>query len=41
MKRILLFALAALVAFPQISDARKKDSEGLKVMSYNIRYGSA
>ena len=41
MKRILLFALAALVAFPQISDAKKKDSEGLKVMSYNIRYGSA
>ena len=41
MKRILLFALAALVAFQQISDARKKDSEGLKVMSYNIRYGSA
>ena len=41
MKRILLFALAALVAFPQISDARKKDSDGLKVMSYNIRYGSA
>lgn len=41
MKRILLFALAALVALPQISDARKKDSEGLKVMSYNIRYGSA
>ena len=41
MKRILLLALAALVAFPQISDARKKDSEGLKVMSYNIRYGSA
>ena len=41
MKRILLFALAALVAFPQISDAKKKDSDGLKVMSYNIRYGSA
>ena len=41
MKRILLFALAALVALPQISDAKKKDSEGLKVMSYNIRYGSA
>ena len=41
MKRILLFALAALVAFPQISDARKKDSEGLKVMSYNVRQGTA
>lgn len=41
MKRIILFALAALVALPQISDARKKDSDGLKVMSYNIRYGSA
>ena len=41
MKRILLFALAALVALPQISDAKKKDSDGLKVMSYNIRYGSA
>ena len=41
MRRILLFALAALVAFPQISDAKKKESDGLKVMSYNIRYGSA
>ena len=41
MKRILLFALAALVAFPQMSDAKKNDSDGLKVMSYNIRYGSA
>ena len=29
------------MAFPQISDAKKKDSDGLKVMSYNIRYGSA
>lgn len=41
MRRILLFALAALVAFPQMSDAKKNDSDGLKVMSYNIRYGSA
>ena len=41
MKKILLFALAALVAFPMISDAQKKESEGLKVMSYNVRYGSA
>lgn len=41
MKRIILFALAALVAFPQIGAAKKDKSEGLKVMSYNIRYGSA
>ena len=41
MKRILLFVLAALVAFPQFATAQKKESEGLKVMSYNIRYGSA
>ena len=40
MKRILLIALAALIAFPQISVAKKK-SEGLKVMSYNIRQGIA
>ena len=39
MKKIILFALAALVAFPQMSDARKKESDGLKVMSYNIRMG--
>ena len=41
MKRIILFALAALVAFPQFAAAQKNESEGLKVMSYNIRYGSA
>ena len=41
MKKILLFALAALVAFPHFSEAKKNKSEGLKVMSYNIRYGSA
>ena len=41
MKRILLFVLAVLVAFPQFATAQKKESEGLKVMSYNIRYGSA
>lgn len=41
MKRILVLALAALVAFPQISDAGKKKAEGLKVMSYNIRLGGA
>lgn len=41
MKRILLFALAVLVAVPQFASAQKKESEGLKVMSYNIRYGSA
>ena len=41
MKKILLFALAALVAFPQFTAAQKNESEGLKVMSYNIRYGSA
>ena len=41
MKKILLFALAALVAFPHFSEAKKHESEGLKVMSYNIRYGSA
>lgn len=40
MKKIILFALAALVAFPHISSARKND-EGLKVMSYNIRLGGA
>ena len=41
MKRILLFVLAVMVAFPQFAAAQKKESEGLKVMSYNIRYGSA
>lgn len=40
MKRILLFALAALIAFPQMSMAQK-NSEGLKVMSYNVRNGEA
>ena len=40
MKRIILFALAALVAFPQFAAAQKKESEGLKVMSYNIRMGA-
>ena len=40
MKRILLIALAALIAIPQIS-AQKKESEGLKVMSYNMRQGTA
>ena len=40
MKRILLFALAALIAFPHMGVAQKK-SEGLKVMSYNVRNGEA
>ena len=40
MKRILLFALAVLIAFPQMGIAQKT-SEGLKVMSYNIRNGEA
>ncbi len=41
MKRIILIALAALMAFPQFAAAQKKESEGLKVMSYNIRNGKA
>ena len=40
MKKILLVALAALIVFPQISIAKKKE-EGLKVMSYNVRQGTA
>ena len=40
MKRILLIALATLITMPQIS-AQKKESEGLKVMSYNMRQGTA
>lgn len=39
MKKILLLVLAALVAFPQIGSAKKNESEGLKVMSYNVRLG--
>ncbi|MBQ2965434.1 MAG: hypothetical protein IJE11_00270, partial [Bacteroidales bacterium] len=39
MKKILLLALAALVAFPQVGSAKKNESEGLKVMSYNVRLG--
>lgn len=39
MKKILLFTLAALIAFPQFTDAKKNDSKELKVMSYNIRMG--
>lgn len=42
MKKIILLALSALMAFPQISEAGKKNvEEGLKVMSYNIRMGTA
>lgn len=39
MKKILLLALTALIAFPQLSSAKKNESEGLKVMSYNVRLG--
>ena len=31
--------MAALVALPQVSSAKKNESEGLKVMSYNVRLG--
>lgn len=40
MKKIILFILSFAVLLPQYSFA-KKESEGLKVMSYNIRYGLA
>ena len=40
MKKLILLALAVLIAMPQVS-ARKKESEGLKVMSYNMRQGTA
>ena len=39
MKKILLLVMAALVALPQVSSAKKNESEGLKVMSYNVRLG--
>lgn len=39
MKRILLLALATLIAFPCFTEAKNKDSKELKVMSYNIRMG--
>lgn len=39
MKRILLILMAALMAIPQISAEKKNESEGLKVMSYNMRLG--
>ena len=39
MKKIVLLALALMVALPQVSTAGKKKDEGLKVMSYNIRLG--
>ena len=42
MKKIILFTLAALFSMPFVSKAAGgDDSEGLKVMSYNIRLGSA
>jgi endonuclease/exonuclease/phosphatase family metal-dependent hydrolase len=42
MKRFALMIMAALVMLPQAVSAQKKEeAEGLKVMSYNIRMGSA
>lgn len=40
MKKLILFALAAFIFLPQMAEAKKDvESEGLKVMSYNIRMG--
>ena len=41
MKRILLIALSAVILLPFDSQAKKNESEELKVMSYNIRMGIA
>ena len=43
MKRFLCLMMAAFIVLPQLAMAQKVDegSEGLKVMSYNIRLGSA
>ncbi len=43
MKRFLCLMMAAFIVLPQLAMAQKiaEESEGLKVMSYNIRLGSA
>ena len=43
MKRFLCLMMAAFIVLPQLAMAQKiaEESEGLKVMSYNIRIGSA
>lgn len=41
MRRLFLSVLAVMIALPHPSQAKKKISEELKVMSYNIRMGTA
>ncbi len=41
MKKIVLSILAAMMVLPAAFGAKKEETDGLKVMSYNIRVGSA